>query len=606
MVTSTKLLKPAIEVCQQDEAVILRCARQLGSYPNRIGDHLYHWAENTPERDFLAERRNDPGWRTVNYPDALAGVEAIAQALIDRGLSPERPVMILSGNSINFALLSLAAMHAGIPYVPVSPAYSLLSSDFAKLKYIAGLVQPGLIYVEDYGPFHKALASIPDTGAEIVCVGASVKGTTPFSELRATRPSASVRTAFTAVTPDTVAKILFTSGSTGGPKGVINTQRMLCSNQQTQLQLWPFLREEPPVIVDWLPWHHTFGGNFVFGLVLSNGGTLYIDAGRPLPGRFEQSLANLQEVAPTIYLNVPAGFDMLAHHLEQDQPFRAHFFSRQRLLFYAAASLPQSLWGRLDKLAKQTRSEPVPLLSAWGATETGPLATETYEPSSRAGLIGLPVPGVELKLVPAGDKKEIRVRGPNVTPGYWKRPELNADAFDAENYWRTGDAVKFADPEDPSQGLLFDGRISEEFKLMTGTWVHTETIRLAIIECCNKLVQNAVVTGQDREAVGLLLLLNTAACRRIAPELPADAGLAEASCHPAVRDYIHGQICAYNRDHPAGSTRIARALLLTEPLSLDAGEITDKGSVNQRGVLARRSALVEGLYNGTTEFLDFN
>ena len=451
---------------------------------------------------------------------------------------------------------------------------------------------------------------------------------TAFGELLERPPGSDVAARFAAIGPDTLAKILFTSGSTGTPKGVVNTQRMLCSNQQAIAQVWPFLEERPPVIVDWLPWSHTFGGNHNFNMMLRNGGTLYIDAGKPAPGAIEITARNLREVPSTIHFNVPRGYDMLVPHLGSDATLRATFFRDLDVLFYAAASLPPHLWETLERLSIAATGRRVAMLSAWGSTETAPSATQVHFPIDRPGVIGLPGPGTEIKLAPAGAKLELRVRGPNVTPGYWRRPEGSArtaatgdgrtggqpaesaatgdrlsggpasEAFDEEGFLRTGDAGKLADPRDPSRGLLFDGRLAEDFKLTSGTWVHVGELRTAAIAAGAPVIQDAVVTGHDQPDVGLLVFPNPAGCRSLCHDAPPDATLVELIGRPEVRRRLRAGLAAHNAMNPASSRRISRVLLLDEPPSIDAGEITDKGYVNQRAVLARRAALVERLHAG--------
>ncbi len=588
--------------------ISLRSRHELGAYPRCLGEHLRRWAGAAPERTFLAERDASGGWRRVSYAAALDAVERIAAALVARGLDAERPVALLSENGVDHGLLQLAAMHAGIPAVPISPAYSLLATDHAQLRYILELVRPGLVYAADGERYAAALRAARSSSrmpsrfssdtAEIVVSAnppADREGATLLGELLAQAPTPAAER-FAAVGPDTVAKILFTSGSTGRPKGVVNTQRMLCSNQQVLAQVWPFLEERPPVVVDWLPWSHTFGGNHNFNLVLRNGGTLYVDAGKPAPGAIETTVRNLREVPSTLYFNVPRGFDMLIPYLERDGGLAATFFGGLDALFYAAAALPQHLWEALERLSAAATGERVALLSAWGSTETAPSATQIHFPIERAGVIGLPGPGIEVRLAPVDGKLELRVKGPNVTPGYWRQPDLAALAFDEEGYLKTGDAGRLADPDDPSRGIVFDGRLAENFKLSSGTWVHVGELRLAAIAAGAPIVQDAVVAGHDREEIGLLVFPDPAGCRALGPDLPAGAPLADLAGHPVVRDRLAAALAAHNAAHPASSRRIGRALLLADPPSLAAGEITDKGYVNQRAVLARRAHLVERLY----------
>jgi feruloyl-CoA synthase len=564
-----------VEVEHRPQGVhMLRSPQALGPFSRAVGQWLIDWAEKAPQRTFLAERAGD-GWRKVTYAETLDAARRIGQALLERGLGHDMPVAILSDNSIDHALLALGAMHAGVPVVPISPAYSLMSKDHAKLKYVFELTQPGLVWCADPPKFQAALAA----------VGATV---TPIAALLERPAGARIDEAFAGVGPDTIAKILFTSGSTGLPKGVINTQRMLCANMQMMVQGWPFLEARPPVIVDWLPWNHTFGGNHNFDLVLRNGGTLYIDGGKPMPGLIETSVRNLSEVSPTIYFNVPRGFDLLLPFLESDAALRRSFFRDLDAVFYAAAALPQNLWERLERLAVEEKGGKLAMLSGWGATETAPLATQVHFHIERAGVIGLPAVGCEVKLVPAADKLEIRVRGPHVTPGYYRRPDLTREAFDDEGFYRTGDAVRFAEPQAPAKGLLFDGRLAEDFKLMSGTWVHVGMVRTRLIAAGDPLIQDAVITGHDREEIGALLFL-TAAAKALAPE--------------ALRERLAGALRRMAADSAGSSTHPSRVLVQAEPPSIDANEITDKGYINQAAVRARRAAEVERLHAGGADVI---
>jgi feruloyl-CoA synthase len=546
-----------------DGSMLLRSPQKLGSYPRCITEWLVHWSDRAPERVFLAERTSAGGWRTIKYREAYGAVRRLGQALLDQQLGPERPMAILSDNSIDHALLSLGAMHVGVPVAPISPAYSLMSKDFGRLKAIFELLQPGLVWTADPQKFGPALEAV---GAKPASV----------AQMLETNPGSTLEREFSKITSSTTAKILFTSGSTGMPKGVINTHGMLCANQQMMAQAWPFVEDRPPVVVDWLPWNHTFGGNHNFNMVLRNGGTLYIDGGKPVPGLIEATARNLAEIAPTMYFNVPRGFDLLLPFLEKDAALRRNFFRDLDMLFYAAAALPQNLWDRLGELSKQENKSPA-MLSAWGSTETAPLATSVHFPMERAGVIGLPVAGCELKLVPAAGKLEVRVRGPHVTPGYYKRPDLTAPAFDEEGFYRIGDAVKLADPDDAAKGIVFDGRVAEDFKLGTGTWVHVGALRVKLIAAGDPIIQDAVITGHDRDEIGALLFLS-----------PAAKGV-------DLKDKL-AQVLKKFADEPS-STRIARLMVMSEPPSIDANEITDKGYLNQRAVLDRRAALVEQLYS---------
>ena len=583
--------------------MVIRSRDDLRPYPRNVGEHLRYWASASPSRCFLAERAANGTWRRVTYAEALNAVERICTSLLARGLDADRPIAILSDNGIDNGLLQLAAMHVGVPAIPVSPAYSLMSRDYAQLKYILGLTEPGMVYAADGAKFASAIgAAVPERTELVASTGAAPgRETTMFSELLSSAPSEAVERRFAEVGPETVAKILFTSGSTGMPKGVINTQRMLCSNQQSIAQLWPFLEEHPPVIVDWLPWNHTFGGNHNFNMILRNGGTLYIDFGKPAPGLIETTVKNLHDVAPTIHFNVPRGYDMLIPYLERDSGLRENFFRSLDMIFYAAAALPQHLWEKLERLAIDATGQRIVMLSAWGSTETAPEATAVHFPIERAGVIGLPGPGIEIKLAPVGNKLELRVRGPCITPGYLKRPELTATMLDEDGFFMMGDAGKLSDPADPSKGILFDGRIAENFKLSSGAWVNVGDLRTEAITAGAPVVQDVVVTGHDRDAVGLLVFPNPAGCRALWPAAAHDTPLADLVRRPEVRRKLSAGLKSHNAANIASSRRIMCAIIMIDPPSIDAGEITDKGYINQRAVLERRAALVERLYENASD-----
>ncbi len=593
-------LGPASVVVERrsDGTILMRSPHALPPYPRTLTERLVHWAKTAPDRTFLAQRDAVGAWRSMGYAQTLAAVRALSAALLARGLNAERPLAILSGNDIEHGLLALAAMHVGIPYAPISVPYSLLSQDFGKLKAIIAILSPGLVFANNGGAFARAIAAaVPrEVDVSVTLSPPAGRATISFAELLQTPASAAVETAHARVKPDGVAKILFTSGSTGRPKGVENTHRMLAANQAMIRAAMPFVAEEPPVLVDWLPWNHTFGSNHNFGLVLDNGGSLYIDEGKPLPGLIDATVRNLREVAPTIYFNVPKGFEMLLPELAADDTLRRTFFSRLKVLFYAGASLAQHVLDGFTELAVKTSGERILFMSSLGSTETAPAALSCNWQSERAGNIGLPLPGVTLKLIPREGKLEARLKGDNIMPGYWRAPELTAEAFDDEGFYKIGDALKFADPGDPARGLLFDGRLTEDFKLATGTWVSVGPLRAAFIAHCAPLVRDAVLAGAERDEVTALIFPDVEACRALAPDLAADAAISKLLADPRVRAAFAGKLDSFAAASTGTSGRITRAILLAEPPSLDIGEMTDKGSINQRAVLAHRAAMVEALY----------
>ncbi len=576
----------AVHSRKQGDLYYLTSPLSLEDPPATLGQLLRDAARAHPTRDFLIERNaswvttrhdlpkvvQDETFRRVTYAEALAHAEGVASWLLEKG---HRSVVALSGNSVDHALTMLGCFLAGIPFVPVSPAYSLLSKDFAKLKIVLEKVKPTALFAET--PNFRGISIARDLTRAETIIGKSAPRALPE------------------VKPSDTAKILFTSGSTGFPKGVPNTHRMLCANQQMITQLWPFLKDEsaPPILVDWLPWSHTFGGNHNFNLVLAHAGTLMVDDGRPLT--IDASLRNLRSLPPTLYFNVPAGFAALVPRLEADAELAKNFFSRLRVMFYAAAALPPDLWKRLVFLANQHAPHDVFMTTAWGSTETSPLATSAHFPLEAAGNIGLPAPGVTLKLVPNGNKLEVRVKGPNVMTAYLDEPELTAQAFDDEKFYKIGDAVKFVDPDDPAAGLLFDGRVAEDFKLSSGTWVSVTNVRTGLVALAAGVFSDVVVCGQDRDYVAILAWPSIPGCRALA----GDATPLELSVSQIVRNHVRDLVARWNRENPGNSTRIERAILLADPPDIDAGEVTDKGYTNQRATIERRAALVADLFSET-------
>lgn len=559
-----------------DGGWLLRARQPLLEHAPRITDALWHWEAAAPGRDFLRERGPDGAWWGVSFAEAAAQVRRLAAGLLARGLGPARGVAILSGNSVRHALLALAAQAVGVPVTSASVPYSLQSGDLGKLRHILAKLRPGLIFAEDTRPYARALA-VPEAAGALV-VGA---GATEFEALEAA-PDAALERAIAGVDPDAPVKILFTSGSTGVPKGVLGTHRMMAANQQQMLQVWPFLASEPPVLLDWLPWSHVFGGSHNLNMVLRCGGTLWIDDGRPMPADFGRTLANLRDVLPTLRFDVPRGHGLLIDALEADAALAAALFARLRLVFSAAAALPEVHFRRLQALAGRHAPRPVPVVSSWGLTETAPAVTTTLTDHAPPGAIGTPLPGAELRLLPADGKIEVRVRGPMVFPGYLDEPEADAAAFDAEGFFRTGDAVLWVDPADPDQGLRFDGRLVEDFKLSSGTRINALEMRLRALSALAGLVRDVVVVGSDRDDAGLLIF-------------PADPALAADAGYGA---RLRAALTAMNQAAGGGSSRIvARAMPLAEPPSLDAGEVTDKGSLNVRAITTRRAAAVTMLYD---------
>lgn len=582
----------------------LRADQALQAFPTRITDRLQHWAQSVPGRTFMARREKladgkTGDWRHVTYAEAWVSARNIAQGLIDRGLSAERPVVILSENDLEHALLALGCMLAGVPFVPTSPPYSLVSQDYDKLRHVLKTVTPGLVFAADGARYARAINAAIGDDVEVVLATGQVEGraTTAFAELAATPATDAVDRAMQATGPDTIVKFLFTSGSTKMPKAVINTQRMWCANQQQMAQSMPVLQDEPPVLVDWLPWNHTFGGNHNFGMVVFHGGTLYIDDGKPTPALMHETLRNLREIAPTVYFNVPTGFEAIAHAMKADAELRRKLLSRVKMFFYAGAALAQPVWDSLYESEEKEVGERIVMATGLGMTESAPFAIFVTNPNVKAGDLGVPAPGIELKLVDTDGKTEVRYKGPNITPGYWRAPQETAAAFDEEGFFCTGDAVKWIDEGNIHLGLKFDGRIAEDFKLATGTFVSVGPLRAKIVAAGAPYVQDVVLTGINLKEVGALVF-PTPAVRTLAG-LPPDAPLRQAVESPQVVAHFQEMMNKLAEGATGSASCIRRLHLMHEPPSFDKGEVTDKGSINQRAVLTHREALVVALHDDT-------
>lgn len=591
--------RPAVAVSEEQGVLHMRSLEPLAPLPDRLLDRLLHWARVRPEQTFIAAREAGGDWRLVSYGQMLDSVRAIAQGLLRYGLSADKPLALLSGNDIEHLQLALGAMYAGIPYCPVSPAYSLLSQDFAKLRHVCDLLQPGLVFVSDASAYQRAIDAVLPPETPLISVRGQVPGRrqASFASLLAEPGGAEADAAFAATGPDSIAKFLFTSGSTKLPKAVITTQRMLCANQQMLLQTFPVFGEEPPVLVDWLPWNHTFGGSHNVGIVLYNGGTFYLDEGKPTAQGFAETLRNLKEISPTAYLTVPKGWEELVNALELDAELRECFFKRMSLFFFAAAGLSQSVWDRLDRVAEQHCGERIRMMAGLGMTEAAPSCTFTTGPLSMAGYIGLPAPGCEVRLVPVDGKLEGRFRGPHIMPGYWRAAQQTAEVFDAQGFYCSGDALKLADAADPQLGLMFDGRIAEDFKLSSGVFVSVGPLRNRAVLEGAPYVQDLVVAAPDRECLGALVFPRLYECRRLAG-LGAEASEAQVLASAPVRQWFGDWLQRLNREASGNASRLEWIALQVEPASIDRGEITDKGSINQRAVLQWRAEQVENLYRG--------
>ncbi len=571
--------------------------QKLESFPEKFTQKLIHWAGIQPNKTFIARRNaTDNNWINLTYEDTLNKVKSVAQYLLDLKFSNDETIVILSENSLEHAICALAAVHIGIPYSPISPPYSLVSDDFGKLKHCLETMTPKVIFAQSGRVYEKAIQLSKSLFPNVEILTAEGYNGTAFQTAIDTKFTAEVDTAFQEVNADTVAKILFTSGSTGLPKGVINTQQMWCANLQQITQSLPFMQKKAPVFIDWLPWNHTFGGNHNFGLTLYNGGTLYIDEGKPTQKGIEITVQNLREISPTAYFNVPKGFEMLIPYLEKEPELKEKFFKNLNIIFYAGASLAQPIWNRLEELAIETIGEKIPIITGLGCTESGPSAMFANWGGAFSGLLGVPVAGMDVKLVPDGDKLEARYKAPNVTKGYWRNEEATAKAFDENGYYKTGDAVKFLDEANPDKGLVFDGRIAEDFKLSTGTWVNVGVLKAKVISTGSPIIQDVVLTGLDKEFIGALLFLNPDACRKLA-NLNENASIQDVFLHENTQNYLNEWQSAFNKASTGSSTLIKKFVVALKPPSIDLGEITDKGSLNQRAILKHRADLVQKIYS---------
>lgn len=574
-----------------DGTILLRSAEPLSEVANTTGDWLHSWAQQTPDNIFIAERHG-AGWRAESYAETLEKVRAIASSLLGRGMGPDTPILIMSGNGVDHGLLALAAQYVGIPTVPVAEQYSLIHGAHGRLRHAIELVRPRMAYVVDATQYSEALALDALVDIEVIATRADAK-TTPFADLLK-GDCVDVDVARAKVGPDSVVKLLMTSGSTSSPKAVMTTQGMMCANQVQLADAMPFLRARPPRIVDWLPWNHVFGGSHNFNMMLANGGSLYIDDGKPVKGLFERTVENLSLITGTLCFNVPVGFSMLLGALRKDAGLRQRFFEDLDMIFYAGASLPQDIWQGFEQMAVETKGE-VPLItSSWGLTETAPAMMLQHEPTENSGVVGVPLNGVTAKLIPDGEMRcEVRVKGPNLMPGYFEAPEKTAEAFDDEGFFITGDAMRFVEPNDPSKGMKFDGRISEDFKLLTGTWVRAAQLRIDILAALSPLASDLVVTGADKSEIGVMIFPNATELEAEGFQLEEEAGAYRC---PLLLGEVHRRLAAHAATGVSSSTRVARAIVLSEPASMPDGEMTAKGNLNFRKVLARRADLLKRLY----------
>ncbi len=595
----------------------MRSVEPLADYDHRIGDWLDRWALEAPDRAFIIEQTKNEqtkneqtkneqtknGERTIRYREAREAALALAEGLLGYDLGPERPIAILAANSIDYALMILAAVYVGIPFAPIAPAYALQTTDYLKLSHSFRLLTPGMVVVDDGELYRDAIertlgATIPVVALRNVPPSSNMIS---FASLRGdgSRRDA-VMAAAARVGRETVAKYLFTSGSTGVPKAVINTHGMLCANAQMKRQVAPILADEPPVMVDWAPWNHTAGGNSNFSIVLHNGGTLYIDPGKPTPALFGESLKLLRRISPTIYFNVPKGFELLIPHLEADPIFCENFFRRIKFLWYAAASMQPSTWNALEQLTVKTVGQKILIVSGLGMTETSPIALFGNLYATGPGVVGIPVAGMDLKLVPHGDSFEAYYRGPNITPGYWRDRAATESAFDEDGFLRSGDLLSFIDPKRPRAGLRFDGRISEDFKLTSGTRVSAGKLRLTALDALRPLASEVVIVGADREDVRMLIFPDWEACAEVAG-LDRNATPAQTASNKILRTIVRERLTELAATGTGSSNRIVAAILVEVPPSGAAGELTEKGTVNSRGLQRNRPELLDILFGETDD-----
>lgn len=591
---------------REDGSMLVHSTGALPPYAIKLTDKLEYWAAETPNKVMIAQRTEDKQhWETVTYAEALVKIKHLSQYLLNQNLSTERPIVILSGNSISHLLVSLAAMYVGIPHAPISTAYSLVSTDFGKLRYIIEKLTPGLVFVENLGPFRDALDAVMPSDCRVLAFEAAHGSDSfgldlsLFSEAVTTPVTDEVAKANEMVNGDTIAKLLFTSGSTGMPKGVINTQRMICANQEMIATYLQFVKEQPPILCDWLPWNHTFGGNKNTGLVIYNGGSFYIDGGKPVPKGIAETVTNLREIAPTIYFNVPKGYELLVKELKQHPDMAKVFFSNLQVLFYAGAGLAQHVWDDLLELSVQYTGRKVPVLTGLGATETAPSAMFTSIEEAASGVVGVPIPGVELKLVPNQGKLEVRVKGINVMPGYWRDAIQTQKAFDEEGYYCLGDALKFIDEREPSRGFYFDGRVSEDFKLDTGTWVSVGSLKAHMIHEFAPYIQDVVLVGRDRGFISALVFPDVEHCRNLIDLAEGPMSLEQIVNHEAVRQVFLNHLSSMAEKSTGSSTRIQSLVLQSRPADIDAHEMTDKGSLNANAVISNRADIIDDIYSPT-------